>query len=109
MLEAGGGVVRVEQCATAKYLMFSRDIHLELLIREEPDTLRFGDVAGTSFRQYEGAWMLTTVDGGTQVAYELAARPAFGVPGFVLRRLLDRDARAMIERLRTEIGARTTR
>jgi hypothetical protein len=111
VLDRENGFVRLEQYATAKYMMFSKDIHLVLMIEELPATLRFGDIAGTSFRQYEGAWMLARVNAGTtEVSYALAARPAFSVPGFVLRRLLDRDARAMIERLRgeIEIAARAT-
>lgn len=99
-------LVRVEQFATARYMMFSRDIHLVLIVEEGPEVIRFGDTAGTSFRRYEGAWTITAEDGRTAVRYELTARPAFGVPGFLLRRLLDRDARLMIERLRTEIAAR---
>jgi hypothetical protein len=42
----------------------------------------------------------------TTVAYELIARPAFSVPSLILRKLLDRDASLMIERLRVEIQAR---
>jgi hypothetical protein len=43
------------------------------------------------------------------VVYGAAPAPAFSVPGFLLRRLLDRDARVMIERLRLEIAARAER
>ena len=43
---------------------------------------------------------------GTDLIYELTAKPAFNVPGMVLRRLLDRDAREMIDGLRAEIALR---
>ena len=106
VLDRENGFVRVEQHAVASFMLFSRDLHLVLMIEEGPDVLRFGDTAGTSFRRYEGSWSLTPTADGTTVTYALNARPSFSVPGFVLRRLLDRDARVMIERLRTEIAAR---
>jgi hypothetical protein len=56
--------------------------------------------------KYEGAWRLAQVDGRTEITYELAARPNFDVPQFLLTRLLKRDARQMIERLRGEMAAR---
>jgi hypothetical protein len=44
---------------------------------------------------------------GTRIEYQLSARPAFSVPGFVLRKLPNRDAVVIVERLRTEIHSRT--
>jgi hypothetical protein len=38
--------------------------------------------------------------------YALLAKPTFSVPAVVLRKLLTRDAREMIEGLRVEIGKR---
>jgi hypothetical protein len=43
---------------------------------------------------------------GTELCYQLTAKPAFSVPAFVIRKLLNRDARTMLERLRAEIAAR---
>lgn len=106
VLDRENGFVRVEQHAVASFMMFSKDIHLVLMIEEGPEALRFGDTAGTSFSRYEGSWSFTPAATGTAVTYSLSARPSFSVPGFVLRRLLDRDARVMIESLRTEIAAR---
>ena len=45
-------------------------------------------------------------DAVTAIAYDLAVKPSFSVPEFVLRRLLKRDAAQMIERLQEEIAAR---
>jgi hypothetical protein len=47
-------------------------------------------------------------DGRTLIRYELAAKPSFDVPEFLLKRLMKRDASQMIERLKTEIAARAT-
>ena len=96
----------VEQEAIAKFMMFSKRVHLVLDVNEEGVTIRFRDRCGKSFAIYEGAWRLTSAGAKTTVRYELAAKPTFEVPGFVLKRSLKRDATVMIERLTAEIVAR---
>jgi hypothetical protein len=98
--------VLLEQEAVARMLMFSRRIHLLLDIEEEPAALRFRDRCGISFSTYSGMWRLEEHGTAVAVKYELEAKPSFAVPGFVLKRLLTRDARMMIDRLRQEIVAR---
>lgn len=100
-----GGLV-VEQEATAKFMMFSKRVHLVLEVSEDGNTIRFRDRCGRSFKTYEGAWILTQTNAATTVAYRLSAKPSFEVPGFVLKRLLKRDAAAMIDRLKAEITGR---
>jgi ribosome-associated toxin RatA of RatAB toxin-antitoxin module len=104
--ERSPGRVLVEQEAVSQMLMFSKRVHLLLEVHEAPEHIRFRDVAGRSFSSYEGAWRLTQEDGRTVVSYELRADPSFEVPEFLLKRLLRRDARRMIERLRGEMTAR---
>jgi len=106
VLERGDNYTVVEQDAVAKFLMFSRRIHLVLEVHETPGTLRFRDRCGDSFSTYEGRWTVTEVDGRAHIAYELAARPVFEVPEFVLRRLLKRDSTRMIALLEAEIAVR---
>jgi hypothetical protein len=108
VLERGDGYARVEQEAVSKFLLVSRRVHLVLDVAEDHEALRFRDLCGKSFTRYEGAWTIGTERDRTTVRYDLTARPAFDVPGFVLRRLLDRDARTMIEGLRSQIAARTS-
>ena len=96
----------VEQEAVARFMMFSRRIHLLLQIQQEAGILRFSDRCGKSFTRYEGAWTMTEKDGQTEVGYRLVARPAFDVPQFVLKRLLRRDSTEMIDRLKAEIASR---
>jgi len=96
----------VEQQAVSRVALFSRRIHLVLDIAEETDALKFRDLCGRSFVTYEGSWRITAVDGGSEIAYELTARPAFDVPGFVLSRVFRRNAIRMIDDLKTEIAAR---
>ena len=107
VLERGDGYARIEQEAVSKFMLFSRRVHLVLDVAEEADAIRFRDRCGKSFTRYEGLWTIADRGDRTEVAYELIARPAFDVPGFVLRRLLDRDARAMVEGLRAEMATRS--
>jgi ribosome-associated toxin RatA of RatAB toxin-antitoxin module len=96
----------VEQEAIARFMMFSKRVHLVLEVRESEGTIRFRDRCGSSFSRYEGEWTITESGGTTQVRYELSAKPSFDVPEFLLKRLFKRDATQMIERLKAEISAR---
>jgi carbon monoxide dehydrogenase subunit G len=106
VLERGDSWARVEQEAVSKFMMFSKRVHLVLDVVETSEVISFRDACGKSFASYQGAWTITDRGDHTQIEYGLTAIPAFDVPGFVLRRLLDRDARTMIEGLRSEIAAR---
>ena len=98
--------VRVEQQAKTHFMWFSKEIYLVLEVEEGADVIRFRDSGARSFSRYEGSWTIAAVNSETRLAYELVARPAFDVPGFVLRKLLKRDAVEMIGRLQAEIRAR---
>ncbi|MEN3336390.1 MAG: hypothetical protein V7647_66 [Acidobacteriota bacterium] len=97
----------VEQEATARLMMFSKRIHLVLVVQEDPGTIRFRDRCGRSFDLYDGGWTLTTSKAGeTTIEYVLTAKPSFDVPEFVLKRLLKRDSTEMIRRLQVEMASR---
>lgn len=96
----------VEQEAVARFMMFSKRVHLVLEIQANDGTIRFRDKCGKSFTRYEGVWTVAERNGSTHVTYELTAAPSFEVPEFLLKRLFKRDAAQMIERLKAEIGAR---
>jgi ribosome-associated toxin RatA of RatAB toxin-antitoxin module len=106
VLERTAAYTVIEQEALARFMMFSKRIHLVLEVREHPGTIRFRDRCGQSFSQYEGTWTISESGGRTSIRYQLSARPAFDVPGFLLKRLLKRDAAVMIEQLQTEIASR---
>jgi ribosome-associated toxin RatA of RatAB toxin-antitoxin module len=78
-------------------------------IVEEDQALRFTDICSRSFAQYEGAWRFLPRDNGTEITYELTARPSFEVPDFLLKRVLKRNAVRMIDQLRDAIAARAAR
>ena len=101
-----GGVTVIEQEAVSKVMMFSKRVHLRLEVEESTDALRFRDLCGQSFERYEGSWTVTAENGGSVVRYQLTAKPAFDVPGFMLKRLLKRDSGEMIERLKKEVARR---
>jgi hypothetical protein len=107
VVERQDGHARVEQEAHPQFMWFSRQIYLVLDVEEEAAVIRFRDRCNRSFVRYEGAWTIGTQNGQTQLTYELIARPAFSVPGFVLRKLLKRDAVTMAGRLQSEIRARS--
>ena len=106
VLERAGGRAIVEQQAVSRLMMFSKRVHLVLDIEEGAGTLTFSDRCRRSFARYEGAWHVSEQNGRTRITYELSAQPTFDVPEFVLRRVLKRDSREMIERLEREIAAR---
>lgn len=92
--------------STTKFMLFSKRVHLVLEIAEGEETVRFRDRCGKSFTRYEGHWHLTPTELGTELTYTLTAQPAFDVPGFLLKRLLERDSKDMIDQLRREIARR---
>jgi len=96
----------VAQDAVSQFGLFSRTIHLLLEVAVSPDAITFVDRSGKSFSTYHGRWAVLPQPEGSVVTYELTARPAFGVPGFVVRRLMTRDAREMIVRLAAAMAAR---
>jgi ribosome-associated toxin RatA of RatAB toxin-antitoxin module len=106
VVERSGGHVVVQQEAMARFMMFSKRIHLLLEIDEEADTIRFRDRCGKSFSRYEGRWTIGRTGGETRVTYALTAKPSFDVPEFLLKRLLKRDATRMIDGLKAEIATR---
>jgi ribosome-associated toxin RatA of RatAB toxin-antitoxin module len=108
VLEQSTGGVRLEQEAVSKFMLFSRTVHLLLDVEETDSTIRFRDACHKSFEVYHGSWTITPQEAGTELTYELTAKPAFSVPGAILKRLLERDSREMIEGLRAEITTRAS-
>lgn len=106
VLERNDNGTVVEQEAVAKFMMFSKRIHLILHVSETAGTITFRDKCGRSFAVYEGSWVVTPAGDGATITYRLAAKPSFDVPGMVLKRLLKRDASDLIGRIKAEIVAR---
>ena len=109
VVEHGDAGTLVEQEAVARFMMFSKRVHLMLRVSERDGTIRFRDECGRSFDRYEGLWRVIAKDGRTAIEYQLGAKPRFDVPAFVLTRLMKRDATQMIQRLQAEIAGRAVR
>ena len=107
--ERKGARVVVEQEATSKVLMFSKTVHLLLEVYERVDSLTFRDTCRESFALYAGAWTFLPDRAGTAVTYTLTAKPAFSVPPFIIKRLLDSNARDTIDAIRAESALRDAR
>ena len=107
VLERGDRRAVVEQEASARFMMFVKRVHLVLDVHEDEGIIRFQDRCGKSFTRYEGTWQIGQDGEGAALTYRLTAQPSFDVPEFLLKRLLKRDAREMIERLRAEIASRS--
>src|SRR5690349_21730035 len=103
VLERNEAGTIVEQEAIAKFMMFSKRVHLVLHVSEVAGTITFRDECRQSFAVYEGSWVVKPAGDGATITYRLAATPNFEVPGFVLKRLLKRDASDLIERIKAEI------
>lgn len=106
VIRRDGARVLVEQEARSKVLFFSKTVHLLLDVHEGADVLTFRDTCGKSFSEYAGAWTLVADGEGTSVTYRLTAKPAFAVPPFIIKRLLDTNARDTIAALRAESALR---
>jgi hypothetical protein len=98
--------VIIEQEAVSRMMMFSKRVSLLLEVRVEGNRIRFRDIGGRSFTCYQGSWEISEGAAGTAIKYHLNAKPSFDVPEFLLKRLLKRDSRQMIEQLRAEIATR---
>ena len=92
VLERSEAGLLVEQEAVARFLMFSKRVHLVLRVSEETGVIRFRDECKKSFEVYHGSWIVRPAGKGATITYQLDAKPSFDVPAFVLRRLLKRDA-----------------
>lgn len=70
----------------------------------EPNRLIRFTCIGGDIRACEGAWRLTSVDGGrrTQVDYDFWASPPFGLPLDFVGRMMRRDAPIALQALRRE-------
>ena len=106
VLERSAEGLIVEQEAVSKMMMFSKRVHLVLKVSEIDNVIRFEDRCGESFKRYAGSWTIGESGAGTTVTYQLTAEPTFDVPSFILKRLLRRDSRRMIELLQAEVARR---
>jgi ribosome-associated toxin RatA of RatAB toxin-antitoxin module len=106
-LDRDGNNVLIRQDIVGRFFFVFRRLHLKLRVEEEPlRAVRFEDILGTDFVHYQGSWTLREKPGGEEVTYELAARPRFTLPTFLVKSLFARSDRRLINEMRKEMMRR---
>ena len=105
VLSRTGNKALVEQHGVARFLFFTRSIHLVVNVLEEPiSSIDIGLVTG-DMKIYSCRWELVPVPetGGTRILYTGKLAPKFYVPGMlgenIIRSDIERMLKAVLERL----------
>jgi carbon monoxide dehydrogenase subunit G len=104
------GRVLLEQHGVGRAWIISMPMHVVLDVREHDQrVLAFRDVCGKSFSIYQGAWELSTIDGGTRVTYRLKADPTGRQPAMLARSAIKGSVKTLLDEVRQEIIVRGAR
>jgi carbon monoxide dehydrogenase subunit G len=104
------GRVLLEQHGVGRAWIIELPMHVVLDVREhEQRVLAFRDMCGKSFSTYEGAWELSTIEGGTRVTYRLKADPTGRQPAMLAKSAIKGSVKTLLDEVREEILARTAR
>lgn len=96
VVSRNGDKVIIDQLGAARFLFFSRDIHLVVEVHEHaPNRLEVNLVDG-DMKIYRCSWELTAAGAGTRVSYNATIEPKFYVPGLVEAGLVHRDIARMM-------------
>lgn len=97
VVSRSGDKVIIEQLGAARFLFFSRDIHLVVQAQElAPNKIDVTLVDG-DMKIYRCTWELAAnAGGGTRVTYNATIEPKFYVPGLVEASLVRRDIAKMM-------------
>jgi hypothetical protein len=99
---ADGTVILVQEAVGGLFFV-SRKVRVVLEVRRAPGRLDFTDIGGEDFFSYSGSWETQATREGTLVTYHLVAEPRFPAPGFVMKGVMRRGARNLLEQVRDEI------
>ncbi len=93
LLEDHGSVKLIEQVGRSKWFLFGKKARVVLEVEEKRNQRMDFHVVDGDFNTFDGAWTLEPRQGGraTLLTYSLSASPKFFAPGFVIRKILDRD------------------
>lgn len=97
------GSLLLEQDATGGMFFVSKTVHVVLEVRRQAGRLDFNDVDHRDFWIYSGGWSTNEGPDGTRVNYSLLAQPDFPAPSFMMRGVMRRGARELLEQIRAEI------
>jgi ribosome-associated toxin RatA of RatAB toxin-antitoxin module len=105
VLSRAGNRATIEQYGVARFLFFSRPIHLVVQVEEEPMSAITINLVTGDMKVYRCHWELIPVPetGGTRIVYNGKMVPKFYVPGMlgsnIVRRDIERMMKAVLERL----------
>ena len=97
VLSRTGNRVIIEQSGVARFLFFSRTIHLVVQAAEEPMSSIDISLVNGDMKVYSCRWSLTPLpNGGTRIDYSGKLVPKFYVPGMLGANLIGRDIERML-------------
>jgi ribosome-associated toxin RatA of RatAB toxin-antitoxin module len=104
VLSRAGNKATVEQFGRARFLFFSREIHLVVQVVEEPSNAIDISLVTGDMKVYRCRWEIVAGEaGGTRINYTGKMVPKFYVPGMlgsnIVRRDIERMMGAVLERL----------
>lgn len=105
ILSRAGNKATIEQFGRARFLFFSREIHLVVQVTEEPSSAIDINLVTGDMKVYRCRWEITPMPetGGTRISYSGKMVPKFYVPGMlgsnIVRGDIERMMGAVLERL----------
>lgn len=108
-LKREGNLVLVEQEATGKAFIFSKQMFVRLDIMEKPQqAIYFTDIYRKDFLIYQGYWYLEQDFENTRITYHLNFQPRFNVPSFFGKHAMKKNIIKLLIEVRTEILRRSS-
>lgn len=102
--ERRDGQLIVSQVARAGFMVFHKNVRVELEVIEEPmQQIVFQDRLRRDFVEYWGSWTLAVDSTGTRVDYSLGAEPRGALARSLCRGTLKRTAKDLLVQVREEM------
>ncbi|UUZ56869.1 SRPBCC family protein [Massilia sp. H-1] len=95
ILSRAGNKATIEQFGRARFLFFSREIHLVVQVTEEPSSAIDINLVTGDMKVYRCRWEITPMPetGGTRISYSGKMVPKFYVPGMLGSNIVRGDIR----------------
>jgi len=107
--ERRDGRLLVHQVARAGFLLFHKNVEVELDVTEVPmEQIVFEDRLRRDFEFYGGSWTIGADSAGTRVDYALSAEPRGSLPRAMCRGALRHAAQELLEQVRQEMLRRSS-
>jgi carbon monoxide dehydrogenase subunit G len=100
------GTMVIEQTAVGGMFFVSKKVQILLEVKQKADSLEFLDIGRKDFWIYNGNWQVSPTIGGSHITYVLIAQPDFPAPSMLMKTVMKRGARQLLEQVRGEIKRR---